>query len=75
MADIENYNKGRRLTDAESMGLLFDDAPEIQDGFIPVIHEYCNTGLTVKRCGNCSTMLFLEKQKYCHECGQAVKWE
>ena len=26
--------KGRRMTDSESMGMLFDDAPDIPDGFL-----------------------------------------
>ena len=46
--DGENchYIKGRTMTDAESMGMLFDDAPEIPDGVIPIIHEYGDTDLT-----------------------------
>ena len=27
------------------------------------------------RCGNCNTLMPLTRQKYCHECGQAVKWD
>ena len=27
------------------------------------------------RCRNCDTLIVFQKQKYCHECGQAVKWE
>lgn len=26
------------------------------------------------RCRNCDTLMVFQKQKYCHECGQAVKW-
>ena len=37
------YNKGRRLTDAESMGMLFDDAPEIQDEVVPTCYVKENT--------------------------------
>lgn len=68
------YNKGRRMTDAESMGMLFDDPPEISDGVIPIVHEYRNTDLTVKQCGNCLAQLFLEGQKYCAECGNKIRW-
>ena len=32
------YVKGRKLTDAESMGMLFDDALDIPDGFIPTCY-------------------------------------
>ena len=69
------YNKGRRLTDDESMGMLFDDAQEIPDGVIPIVHEYRDTDLTVKQCGNCLAQLFLVNQKYCAECGSRIKWE
>ena len=31
------YNKARRLTDVESVGMLFNDAPDIPDGFIPEV--------------------------------------
>lgn len=27
------------------------------------------------RCRNCDALMVFQKQKYCHECGQAVKWE
>ena len=27
------------------------------------------------RCRNCDTLMVFQKQKYCHECGQAVKWD
>ena len=27
------------------------------------------------QCGNCGKFLPFIKQKYCHECGRAVKWE
>ena len=26
-------------------------------------------------CGNCGAWFAVQKQKYCHECGQAVKWD
>lgn len=26
-------------------------------------------------CGNCGAWFIVQKQKYCHECGQAVKWD
>ena len=26
------------------------------------------------RCRNCDALMVFQKQKYCHECGQAVKW-
>lgn len=26
-------------------------------------------------CGNCNAILFHHKQKYCIECGRAVKWD
>ena len=31
------YNKARRLSNTESMGMLFDDAPDIPDGIIPEV--------------------------------------
>lgn len=37
--DCCTYNKGRRLTDAESMGMLFDDAPDIPEGTIPEVRH------------------------------------
>ena len=33
------YNKGRRSTDAESMGMLFDDAPDIPEGTMPEVRH------------------------------------
>ena len=30
--------KGRRMTNSESMGMLFDDAPDIPDDFIPPLN-------------------------------------
>ena len=27
------------------------------------------------RCKKCDTLLVVQKQKYCFECGQAVKWD
>lgn len=41
---------------------------------IPIIHEYRDTNLTVTQCGNCLAQLFLEKQKYCTECGSRIDW-
>lgn len=70
-----HIQQGQTITDAESMGMLFDDPPEIPDGVIPIVHEYRNTDLTVKQCGNCLAQLFLEGQKYCVECGTKVRWE
>ena len=42
---------------------------------IPIIHEYRDTDLTVKQCGNCFAQLFLENQKYCAECGSRIRWD
>ena len=36
------FNRGRKLTDAESMGMLFDDAPEIPDGAILEVKNRCD---------------------------------
>lgn len=69
------YIKGRRLSDTESMGMLFDDFQDIPNGVIPIIHEYRDTNLTVKQCGNCLAQLFLENQKYCAECGSKIRWD
>lgn len=33
------YNNVRRLTDAESMGMMFDDPPEIPEGVIPEVRH------------------------------------
>ncbi len=29
----------------------------------------------IARCGNCGEKLVFTRQKYCHECGKAVKWD
>ena len=42
MAEIEKII-GRRLTDAESYGMLFDDPPDIPDGIIPMCYVKENT--------------------------------
>ena len=33
------YNKGRKLTDSESMAMMFDDPPEIPEGVIPEVRH------------------------------------
>lgn len=33
------FNKGRRLTDAESRLMMFDDQPEIPEGVIPEVRR------------------------------------
>lgn len=34
-----------------------------------------NANGQVLSCGNCGTWFTVQKQKYCYECGRAVKWD
>lgn len=36
--------------------------------------EVNNNG-QILSCGNCGAWFIVQKQKYCHECGRAVKWD
>lgn len=40
---------------------------KLQEAVEPILDSFLH-----KRCPSCRTLL---KGKYCHECGQAVKWE
>lgn len=45
-----------------------------QEGVAPEV-EVLNEIDRLYRCPKCHKCFFYEKQKYCDQCGQAVKWE
>ena len=42
---------------------------------VPYKRFVCKEHGQVIMCGNCEAWLIVQHQTYCHECGQAVKWE
>ena len=65
------YNKGRRLTDAESMGMLFDDPQEISK----VAIQEVDVKPFHKCIGNEYTLIEDSGFNYCPYCGKKVFWE
>ncbi len=59
-------------------GLMRDalDLLEEQDAMKPISKSRHGANPQIQHfCRRCNAMLFHHKQKYCIECGQAVKWE
>lgn len=73
----EHIGKGRlqSCTDRLHIDALKILTNIVYKSTIPIIHEYRDTDLTVKQCGNCLAQLFLENQKYCAECGSRIRWD
>jgi hypothetical protein len=58
-----------RLLEADALALLKEQEPVVPD------REQSEYGGTLwDLCGNCRALISPD-DKYCHECGRAVKWE
>ena len=80
MKEIDGQIKGRRLTDVESMGMLYNDPygyEEIISGLkeqeaVPVTQREI-MHLLVWCCGSCGVAI-TEGDKFCRMCGRRMKW-
>ena len=63
--------------DAKCRGFVMRDALALlksQEPVEPLKRENQN-GFTYYHCAKCDTVLMAFQPKFCHNCGQAVKWE
>lgn len=59
---------------ADALALLKEQEP-IEPIIKQEMDDVCSCIDAVAYCGKCGAYIGRLKQNYCHECGQAVKWE
>lgn len=70
----EVYTNGIELIPVFRVEQLIEHLLKEQEAVEPEV-EVLNEIDRLYRCPRCHKHFFYEKQKYCDQCGQAVKWE